>query len=435
MIKDKGYLYYVVYILSVTLTQATFRGYTFKYLWPENPKFEIYSIILMSIFVGAASIEFLRIFVNTRKYVPKLDKLFFVAHVIYALTAILTFMGFYQIAWLLILFLVSPLSLFMLYVGVKVSYVGYRPAKFFTVAWAIFLVGVFVYAMKDLGILPYNNITVYTMLVGSAIETVLLSFALADRINILKQEKLAILEVNQQLITDQNITLEKKVRERTLEIEMQKKKIEAQRKEQVKSLKYKALTAQMNPHFIFNALNSIRSFVLNNDAKQADKFLTKFAKLMRSMLDSSREDYRLLSQEVEVLNNYLSIEQLRFDNQFSYTIEIAEDMEMDDIRIPSFLIQPYVENAIIHGVMNREDGEIKINFSREDNCVLCVIEDNGCGIQNAEVEDKQHKSVSMSITKERLASIGLQSDVNIIDLSNEDGAPCGTRVEVLIDIK
>ncbi|MES2513545.1 MAG: 7TM diverse intracellular signaling domain-containing protein [Bacteroidota bacterium] len=224
-VRDKSYLYYVIYILAVLITQITFQGYTFKYIWPNNPKFELLSIMIFSVFVGYASVQFLRVFLNTKKFIPKLDKVFLIAYICYGVAAILVIVGYHQKSWQLILAIVSPLSLFMLYVGFKIARMGYRPAKFFTIAWSFFLVGVFIHAMKSSGILPYNNFTVYTMTLGSAIETILLSFALADRINILKKEKeesqataLDALKENEKLIIDQNIVLERNVEQRTIEL-------------------------------------------------------------------------------------------------------------------------------------------------------------------------------------------------------------------------
>ncbi|MEO8760121.1 MAG: 7TM diverse intracellular signaling domain-containing protein [Bacteroidia bacterium] len=224
-IRDKSYLYYVIYILFIFLTQTTFQGYTFKFLWPNCPKFEVQSILLLSVFVGFTSVQFLREFLHTKKHVPRLDKVFFIAYVLYALAGMLVIVGFYQIGWQLILAIVSPLSLYMLFIGFKIAVMGYRPAVFFSISWSIFLVGVFIYAMKDFGILPYNNFTVYTMPLGSAIETVLLSFALADSINIFKKEKeqsqhtaLLALQENEKLITEQKVILEQKVNKRTIEL-------------------------------------------------------------------------------------------------------------------------------------------------------------------------------------------------------------------------
>lgn len=224
-VRDKSYLYYVIYIVSVLLVQTTFQGYTFKYIWPDNPKFEVQSILILSVIVGFTSVQFLRVFLNTAKFSPKLDKLFFIAFIFYFIATIFILLGLYQKSWQLILGIVSPLSLFMLFVGLKIARMGCRPAFFFTISWSIFLIGVFIYAMKDFGILPYSDFTVYTMPIGSAIETVLLSFALADKINILKKEKeasqaseLKALKANEKLITDQNIILENKVEARTTEL-------------------------------------------------------------------------------------------------------------------------------------------------------------------------------------------------------------------------
>ncbi|HKC67131.1 MAG TPA: 7TM diverse intracellular signaling domain-containing protein, partial [Bacteroidia bacterium] len=231
-IRDKSYLYYVAYILVVMLTQTTFQGYTFKYLWPSCPRFEVASILLMSILVGFASVEFLRVFLNTKQNTPKLDKVFLVAYFFYGIATMLVIMGIYQVGWVLILSIVSPLSMYMLFVAIRVAGMGYRPAVFFSVAWSIFLVGVFIYAMKDFGILPHNNFTVYTMPVGSAIETVLLSFALADRINILKKEKeesqaevVLALQEKEKLIREQNTILEQSVNERTMELKEANKQL------------------------------------------------------------------------------------------------------------------------------------------------------------------------------------------------------------------
>ena len=271
------------------------------------------------------------------------------------------------------------------------------------------------------------------MLIGSALETILLSFALADRINILKREKIEALEANQQLIINQNVLLEQKVMERTLEIEEQKQLIEQQRIEEVNSLRYKALTAQMNPHFIFNSLNSIRSFVLNNEPLKADGFLTKFARLMRSMLNNSREDYCLLSEEIEALTNYLELEKLRFEDKFDYSIQIDSTIDIEEEIIPSFLLQPYIENAVLHGVVNKKNGIIKVSFNKVEGLIFCVIEDNGLGRDLMNKSLKSYKSVGMSITKERLVAIGSNSYVKIIDLKDVNGNPSGTKVEVQID--
>jgi two-component system, NtrC family, sensor kinase len=231
-VRDKSYLYYVGYIAAVLLTQATFQGYTFRYLWPGYPELEMKSIMLVSIFVGFASVAFLRSFLNTASIVPRHDRVFRIAYILYAISIAVTAMGYHMQAWMMINLIVTPLSIYMLFVAIKIARKGYRTATFFTIAWSIFLIGVFIYALKDFGVLPYNYMTKYMMPVGSAIETILLSFALADRINILKKEKeesqaktLEALKENERIVREQNIILEARVRERTEELQVSNKEL------------------------------------------------------------------------------------------------------------------------------------------------------------------------------------------------------------------
>jgi len=247
----------------------------------------------MSIFVGFASVQFLREFLKTREIVPKLDQFFKLAYVLYVIAAILVLMGSYQGSWILILCIVSPLSLFMLYVGIKIANMDYRPAKYFSIAWSFFLIGVFIYAMKDFGILPHNNFTVFTMPVGSAIETVLLSLALADRINILKKEKedsqveaLQLSKENERIITEQKSLLETKVKERTRELEETNRNLEETREQLINVEKMASigqLTAGIS-HEINNPINFVVSNIqpLKRDIKDILTLLEKYNEIQPS---------------------------------------------------------------------------------------------------------------------------------------------------------
>jgi tetratricopeptide (TPR) repeat protein len=153
-------------------------------------------------------------------------------------------------------------------------------------------------------------------------------------------------------------------------------------KQQTNFHKQKAMLAQMNPHFIFNAINSIQNFVLNNKEDEAYNYLTKFSKLIRMILHNSNEELLTLSAEIEALNLYISLEQLRFNNSFDYKLSIADNIDEDNIEIPTMLIQPYVENAIWHGLMNLKEERkavLLIDISIENNLLKIVVEDNGIG--------------------------------------------------------
>lgn len=224
-IRDRVYVFYVTYILIVGLVQLCLLGYTFQYFWPNSTWLALHSVYLLSALVGIFSIEFVKAFLQTKKHTPTLHKGLFIITVIYISYIILDFFNFGAGLYKVIQFCAMLLSIYMLVIAFKILNKGYRPARFFIIAWSFFLIGVLIYALKDVGILPYNNFTLYSMPIGSAIETVLLSFALADRINILKKEKeqsqetaLQALQENEKLITEQNVVLEQKVEERTIEL-------------------------------------------------------------------------------------------------------------------------------------------------------------------------------------------------------------------------
>lgn len=315
-IRDKSYLYYVLYILAVMLTQLTFQGYTFRYVWPASPSFEIMSIQIMSILVGVASVKFLQVFLLTSHHLPKVDRFFSVAYVLYGIVAVLVLLGFYHITWILILCIVSPLSLLMLYAGYKIASKGYRPARYFSIAWSIFLAGVFIYSMKDFEILPHNAFTVYTMPVGSAIETVLLSFALGDKINALTIEKersqsqaLHALQENERMIKQQNVILETKVKERTAELQSSNSNLKETQSQLVNSEKMASLgqlTAGI-AHEINNPINSVYGNV-----KPLKRDLTYLLSIL--------EKYEAITSENELSEKLAEIESYKKKHDMAYVL-------------------------------------------------------------------------------------------------------------------
>lgn len=207
-------------------------------------------------------------------------------------------------------------------------------------------------------------------------------------------------------------------------------------------LERQALQSQMNPHFIFNSLNSIQSFIASNSKIESMKYLSTFAQLMRLVLVSTREEGIPLSDEIRVLENYMSLEQLRSDHKFSYSINLKGSIETELIDIPSMIIQPYIENAIIHGLLNKEgNGHISIEFELKEGSILCTIEDNGIGRQKSKELKKnkniEHKSYGILISTERLNLLNKKvanKSVTVTDLYNENGVPSGTKVELIIPI-
>ncbi len=217
-----------------------------------------------------------------------------------------------------------------------------------------------------------------------------------------------------------------KYRQRKQQHELEKKNIE---------IEQRLLRTQMNPHFIFNSLNSISNFILHHQAGIAQNYLSKFARLMRLILNNSREKMVPLEDEIETLELYLSLERLRFNEIFDYVIEISPEIDPEFTYVPPMLIQPFVENAILHGLRpKQEKGHIRLQIGKEGKSLKVVIEDDGIGRKEAAKRKQQttrRKSLGMQVTKERLEMLsketGIQFPMEIIDLE-ENGVAKGTKV-------
>ncbi len=206
----------------------------------------------------------------------------------------------------------------------------------------------------------------------------------------------------------------------------------------VLELEQKALRLQMNPHFIFNSLNSIQGLIAANDNKNARLSLTKFSKLMRQTLQNSRESFISIEQEIAVLTNYLDLEKHTHQNKFEYTISADENC-LEEL-IPPLLIQPFVENAIIHGVLPKTDtGLITIDFNRKNNTLIVQIQDNGIGRSKSSEKNKTirnyHKSTGLVVTRERIENLGQEDGIEFVDLVDADGRAMGTRVIIRLPIQ
>lgn len=209
--------------------------------------------------------------------------------------------------------------------------------------------------------------------------------------------------------------------------------------EQIAYTRQQALQAQMNPHFIFNCLNSINGFILKNDVATASTFLIKFSKLIRLILEHSNEKSISLQGELDALKLYIEMEILRFEGKFRYEIKMAEDVFADEIRVPPLILQPFVENAIWHGLLHKQgDALLTIRLEITEGVLQCFIEDNGIGrkasqqMKSSVVPNK--KSLGLKLTRERIDLLqepgSKKSGVEIVDLENKKGEPAGTRIVI-----
>lgn len=204
-------------------------------------------------------------------------------------------------------------------------------------------------------------------------------------------------------------------------------------KDEMQKLEMAALRAQMNPHFIFNCLQSIQRYIMANDKDKAMNYLSDFAKLVRSILDASSSSKIALSKEIEMLENYLRLEQLRFNDSFDYSVNVNDNINPSKMMIPPMLVQPFVENSILHGFNGlNTKGDLSIKYSyKNDNQLLVEVEDNGVGLE-AQKKIAGHKSFGSSITKRRLDIINENKNSQINYSKPQSGN--GTKVELLISL-
>jgi ligand-binding sensor domain-containing protein len=206
----------------------------------------------------------------------------------------------------------------------------------------------------------------------------------------------------------------------------------------------RALRAQMNPHFIFNCLNSINRYIVKSDQQKASLYLTRFSKLIRLILDNSNSKAVSLEQDLEALKIYIEMESLRFEDKFDFTVEVAPGTDAFNIQVPPMILQPFVENAIWHGLLHKEGkGVLKIYIQKNARHLECLIEDNGVGRKKAmELRSKSattRKSLGMQLTEERMqllmTELGTKGEIRVEDLIDSNGEPLGTRVILKLPIE
>jgi LytS/YehU family sensor histidine kinase len=220
---------------------------------------------------------------------------------------------------------------------------------------------------------------------------------------------------------------------------LESERMKAEMLQKTTQLEMEVLRTQMNPHFIFNSLNSINRFVLKNDKAQASEYLTIFSKLVRMILQNSQASLVTLESELESLKLYLELEALRFNYHFDYHISVADELDISALKVPPLCIQPFVENAIWHGLMHKEEkGKLEIEVEQDDDYLMIKVEDNGIGRQKAALfsakATTRHTSMGLHITAQRINMLKSSkiegTPVTVNDLVDADGSPAGTEVTI-----
>lgn len=341
-IKDKVYLIYCLYILFITLAQLSIIGYSYKYIFFSNFYFYENSIILFSCFSGIFAVLFIRNFLKTKTLIPKIDKVLLFIGILYFLIIIFRLLSYVEFSYLLTDIAGIFVAVFFFSSGILTWRKGYRPAIYFLVAWAFFLVGVVLYVMKNNGFEPFQTFSNYPMLIGTAIEAILLSLALANRINILKKEKedeqrgkVNALRENERLIKEQNVYLEKMVHSRTEELELTLKNLQntqTQLVNQEKMASLGQLTAGI-AHEINNPINFVSSNIspLKRDLKDILEVVGVYRQKGELEFSvESKKELKNLEEELELDYLIEEVEQLLhgIEDGAKRTVEIVRGLRL-----------------------------------------------------------------------------------------------------------
>ncbi len=399
-LKKKEFLFYALFILSLFLYLSGF-GFNLNYsLFKVSPLEGYWFFEILQVVVNICYISFIIFYLETKKTYKRIHFIFRVLLIILCLLVVVDglffFMGYYKVHLNLLIFQ----RYFTTSIGVAtIAYLYFNAKNRLT---NIVILGSFLFMLGALGSWLYRGIMF--MVTGGFLEIVVFGYGLIYKVR-----------------------------------QGYKERLRYEKESYINS--HKALRAQINPHFLFNSLSSIQHLVTKNDRVAAIKYLSKFSSLTRSVLESSIETKVLLSDEIKLINNYLELEALRFEEVFDYSISTDDNIEINTIEIPSMILQPFIENAIIHGLLLKPD-EVKtlhIRFTRDDDILICEIEDNGIGREAAakrmHIHKREKKSRGLEVTKQRLAELNnSKNSIEIIDKLDNSGNALGTTVIVRIPI-
>lgn len=408
--KNKLYLYYSLYLLALTI-------YLLQHVVSEEFKpFYGYANFSIQFLAYAAYVAFARDLLDTRTHLIKWDKYFELEIKVLVLLApifilIQFFFGYdFQIKAFTAIAPALTIFTFITYY-IVLTQINDNFSLYFVVGSLIYVVLANVSFLEivvgtdffiDKGVQP-----MFFVYLGALLQSIIFSILLGLIIKRIEQKS-----------KNAEVKLAVKLKE-------------------MEELKMTALQSQMNPHFLFNSLNSINNFVLKNDIEKASDYITKFSKLIRVILNSSSSPTSMLSEELDILALYVKLEQMRVNGSFKYLVKVDEKLQLDTIKVPTLFLQPFIENAIWHGIMKSEgaDKEIQLIIKEDNGYVVCIIRDNGIGINKAKEIDKmsqKRRFFGTEATGNRIRILHQNKGVSIETKDISVDTDTGTGTQVLI---
>lgn len=410
--RNQLYLYYSLYLL----------GITFFLLQPlidiVIPRYSNYAIFSVQFLSYGAYVAFARYLLDSRgnllnwdKYLEIEIKVLIILAPIFILIQLLFGYEFQIKAFLVIAPILTVFSIYTFYI--VLNRINDDSAKYFVIATMFYVVLANVnfleyiigkQAFLNIGIQP-----VFFTYAGVVIQCLILSVIIGSIIKKIEQKS-----------KNAEIRLAVKLKE-------------------MEELKMTALQSQMNPHFLFNSLNSINNFVLKSDVEKASDYITKFSRLIRVILNSSSSPTSTLAEELGILSLYVKLEQMRVSGGFDYVVNVEENLNLEPIKVPPLFLQPFIENAIWHGIMKKEgDKLIELSIKKEGDKIICIIVDNGIGINKAkELEhmSQKRKFFGAKATENRIRILYQNKDVHIETKDISSSTSSGTQVSISFPYK
>ncbi|XDD48183.1 7TM diverse intracellular signaling domain-containing protein [Leptospira sp. WS39.C2] len=349
MLRDLGYLYYLLYISLYGLSQSVLNGLAFQIFWPNSPYWANISLPFVGGFSLFWGLQFTRSFLNTKKNTPTLDKILYLLMSLMLFLMLSSFIFSYYVNIYMFASLVMLFAVFVFLVAVVCWDKGYKPARYFLIAWVALLFGVGIYSLKGFGILPANLVTEYGLQAGSAIEMCLLSLGLAYKIKLANSDK---------------HKAERKMA--SYKVKLQDAKLVSSR------LEVELLKNNIHPHFLLNSINATIIW-LDEDPETAKQLLTALSDELRSILKLTNKKTISITEEINICKRYLEIMSLRKESKFEFKSEGVSAKDM----IPPIVLLTLVENGLTHGYQGKHSGLFTLKKKREKNKTKFILFNDG----------------------------------------------------------